>query len=72
MDDFEGRMGVEVRQQVRERKAKEKEYKRMELPEKYMAKLLYGWDDGKFETEYLRKLERDWRKWKTVSPEKKP
>jgi len=72
VDDFEGRMGVEVRQQVRERKAKEKEYKRMELPEKYMAKLLYGWDDGKFETEYLRKLERDWRKWKTVSPEKKP
>ena len=72
MDDFEGRMGVEVRQQVRERKAEEKEYKRMELPEKYMAKLLYGWDDEKFETEYLRKLERDWRKWKTVSPEKKP
>ena len=72
MDDFEGRMGAEVRQQVREREAEEKEYKRMELPEKYMAKLLYGWDDGKFETEYLRKLERDWRKWKTVSPEKKP
>ena len=72
MDDFEERMGAEVRQQVREREAEEKEYKRMELPEKYMAKLLYGWDDGKFETEYLRKLERDWRKWKTVSPEKKP
>jgi len=37
-------------------------FKRMELPEKYMAKLLYGWDDEKFEKEYLRKLERNWRK----------
>ena len=32
----------------------------MELSEKYMAKLLYGWDNGKFEKEYLRKLERNW------------
>ena len=72
VDDFEERMGAEVRWQVGEREAEEKEYKRMELPGKYMAKLLYEWDDGKFETEYLRKLERDWRKWKTVSPEEKP
>jgi len=25
-----------------------------------MAKILYRWDDGKFEEEYLRKLERNW------------
>jgi len=25
-----------------------------------MAKMLYGWDDGKFEEKYLRKLERNW------------
>jgi len=31
----------------------------MELPGKYMAKLLYGWDDGKFEEEYLNKLEKN-------------
>jgi len=36
----------------------------MELLGKYMAKLLYGWDDQKFEKEYLNKLERNWRKWK--------
>jgi len=36
----------------------------MELPGKYMAKLLYEWDDQKFEEEYLNKLERNWRKWK--------
>ena len=35
-------------------------FKRMELPGRYMAKLLYGWDNRKFEKEYLRKLERNW------------
>ena len=29
-----------------------------------MVKLLYGWDDQKFEEEYLNKLERNWRKQK--------
>ncbi len=36
----------------------------MELPGKYTAKLLYGWDDKKFEKEYLKKLEKNWKKWK--------
>ena len=36
----------------------------MELLGKYMAKLLYGWDDQKFEGEYLNKLEKNWRRWK--------
>ena len=36
----------------------------MELPGKYMAKLLYGWDDRKFEEEYLNKLEKNWKRWK--------
>jgi len=44
----------------------------MELPGRYMAKILYGWNDGKFKAEYLRKLERNWQRWKSVSPEKKP
>ena len=57
--EFE-RGGMEVRQQEGE----EKEYKRMELPGKYMAKVLYRWDDQKFKEEYLRKLEKNWRKWK--------
>ena len=34
----------------------------MELPEKYMAKLLYGWDDRRFEKEYLSRLEKNWKK----------
>ena len=36
----------------------------MKLPGKYTAKLLYGWDDQKFEEEYLNKLEKNWKKWK--------
>jgi len=52
--------GVEVRQQEGE----VDEYRRMELPGKYTAKLLYGWDDRKFEEEYLNKLEKNWKKWK--------
>ena len=51
---------VVVRREVEE----EGEYKRMELPGKYMAKLLYGWNDQKFKEEYLNKLEKNWKKWK--------
>ena len=36
----------------------------MELPGKYTAKLLYGWNDQRFEEEYLNKLEENWKKWK--------
>ena len=51
---------VVVRREVEE----EGEYKRMELPGKYTAKLLYGWDDRRFEEEYLSKLEKNWKRWK--------
>ena len=65
VDEFEERLSTEVRQQEGvEQKIKlnpeAEEFKRMELPGKYMAKLLYGQDDRKFEKEYLRKLERNW------------
>ena len=38
------------------------EVRRMELLGKYMAKLLYRWDDKEFEEEYLKKLEKNWKK----------
>ena len=41
---------------------KAEEFRRGDLPEKYMAKLLYGWDDKKFNEEYLKKLERNWNR----------
>ena len=33
-----------------------------ELPGKYMAKMLYRWKNEKFENEYLKKLERNWKR----------
>ncbi len=36
----------------------------MELPGKFTAKVLYEWDNQKFEEEYLNKLERNQKKWK--------
>ena len=38
------------------------EFKRGELPGRYTAKLLYGWNDKKFDKEYLKKLERNWNR----------
>jgi len=64
IEEFE-QGGIEVRQQEKIEKKKEvDEYRRMELPGKYMAKLLYRWDDKEFEKEYLKKLEKNWKKWK--------
>ena len=53
-------MNAEVRRQEKLNMAEERDFRREELPEKYMAKMLYGQNDRKFEKEYLRKLERNW------------
>jgi len=42
----------------------ERDFRRGELAGKYMAKLLYEWDDKNFEDEYLKKLEKNWKRWK--------
>ena len=38
------------------------EFRRGELSGRYTAKLLYGWDNKKFEEEYLKKLEKNWNR----------
>ena len=40
------------------------EFKRSELLEKYIVRILFGWNDKKFKDEYLKKLERNWARWK--------
>jgi len=72
VEEFEGRMSAEVRRQEKLDMMEEKDFKRGELPKKYTVKMLYRWDDRKFEEEYLRKLERNWQKWKSVSLKEKP
>ena len=62
LEEFKGRMNAEVRRQEKIDMAEEKDFRRRELLGKFMAKILYGWDNGKFEEEYLKKLERNWRR----------
>jgi len=69
VEEFEkGRFEEEI-QRIRMKKGKEmklnpeaEEFRRGELLGKYMAKLLYGWDNKKFDEEYLKKLERNWNR----------
>jgi len=56
---FEGRLNVEVRQQEKLDITKDRNFKRRELLGKYIAKILYRWDNKKFEHKYLRKLEKN-------------
>ena len=72
LEEFKGRMSAEVRRQEKIDMVEERNFKRGELLGKFTARMLYGWDDGKFEEEYLKKLERNWRRWKAVSLEEKP
>ena len=37
----------------------------------YIAEILYKWNNGKFEEEYSKKLEKNWQKWKLVFLKKK-
>ena len=47
MTDFEGR--TEIRKQEKIEEAEERDFRREKLPGKFIAKMLYGWDDGRFE-----------------------
>jgi len=41
---------------------KERDFRRGGLLEKYIAKVLYSWENRKFGEEYLKNLERNWQK----------
>jgi len=60
-------MNAEVRRQEKLDMVEERDFRKGELSGKYMAKILYRWDNGMFEDKYL-----NWQKWKLVSLEKKP
>ena len=62
--EFEKRINAEVRRQEKLDIAEEKDFRKRELLEKYMAKILYRQDNRKFENKYLKKLERNQKKWK--------
>jgi len=37
-----------------------RDFRRRKLLGKYIAKMLYRWDNRRFENKYLRKLKRNW------------
>jgi len=51
LKEFERRINVEVRRQEKIDMAEERDFRRGELPGKFTVKMLYRWDDGKFEGE---------------------
>ena len=58
---------VQMRKEIgkeRELNAEVEVFKRSELSVKYTVKILFRWDNRKFEDEYLKKLERSWMRWK--------
>jgi len=59
VNEFEEGLRAEVRRQEKIDMIGERELKKMELLGRYTAKILYEWDDRKFEAEHLRKLERN-------------
>jgi len=50
----------------------ERDFRRGKLLRKYIAKVLYRWNDGKFKKKYLKKLERNWQKWNSIFSKEKP
>ena len=64
--EFEERLSAKVRRQEKLNIVEEKDFKRGELPGKYMVMTLYKWNNRKFEDKYLKKLKRNWQKQKSV------
>ena len=62
VEEFEE--SVEVRRQKKLELKEEKDIRRMELPRRYMTKLLCRQENRKFKKKYLKKLKRNQVRWK--------
>ena len=65
VEEFEREYRREEEEEVRQQEAEEnKKVFSRELPGRYMAKLLYGWGNKKYNREYWKRMEENWRQWK--------
>jgi len=65
VEEFEREYCREEEEEVRWQEAdEEKRVFSRELPERYTAKLLYGWGNKKYDREYWKQMEKNWRQWK--------
>ena len=65
VEEFEKEYRREEEEEVRRQQAEEnREVFSRELPGRYTAKLLYGWGNKKYDREYWKRMEENWRRWK--------
>ena len=65
VEEFEREYHREEEEEVRRQEAEEnKKVFSRELPGRYTAKLLYGWGNKKYDREYWKHMEENWRQWK--------
>jgi len=65
VEEFEKEYCREEEEEVRQQEAEEnKKVFSRELPGRYMAKLLYGWGNKKYDREYWKRMEENWKWWK--------
>ena len=70
--EFKGRISTEVKRQEKLNLVKKRNFRRKESSRKYIVKMLYQWNNRKFEEKYLRKLEKNQQKQKSVFLKEKP
>jgi len=59
LEEFKGRMNAEVKRQEKIEMVKERDFRRGDLLERFITKILYRWNDEKFKKKYLKKLKRN-------------
>ena len=65
VEEFKKEYCREKEEEVRQQEAEEnKKVFSRELPGRYTAKLLYGWGTKKYDQEYWRRMEENWKRWK--------
>ena len=57
--EFKRRINAEIRRQEKLNIVKERDFRRKELLEKYIVKILFRWNNKKFKDKYLKKMERN-------------
>ena len=60
VEEFEKKYQWDMKD-IKQQKGKEEMFKRRELPGQFTAKKLFEWSDKRYNEEYWRRLERNWR-----------
>ena len=65
VEEFKRKYQREEEEEVRRQEEEEdrKLFSR-EIPGRYTAKLLYGWSNKRYDREYWRRMEENWKRWK--------